>query len=60
MSLFLALKVVHVMAAILAVGTSVTSTLWLARAGRDRDQWRFDRVCGSAARRVPCRIRVLG
>jgi uncharacterized membrane protein len=35
---FLALKVVHVLAAILAVGTSVASTLWLARAGRDRDR----------------------
>jgi uncharacterized membrane protein len=38
MSLFLGLKVVHILAAILAVGTSVTSTFWLARAGRDRDR----------------------
>ncbi len=35
---FLALKVVHILAAILAVGTSVSSTFWLARAGRDRDR----------------------
>jgi uncharacterized membrane protein len=38
MSPFLALKVVHILAAILAVGTSVASTLWLVRAGRDRDR----------------------
>ena len=38
MSLFLALKVVHILAAIVAVGTSVSSTFWLARAGRDRDR----------------------
>lgn len=38
MTPFLALKVVHILAAILAVGTSVASTLWLARAGGDRDR----------------------
>jgi uncharacterized membrane protein len=38
MSVFLALKVVHVLAAIVAVGTSVTSTFWLARAGRHQDR----------------------
>ena len=37
MSLFLGLKVLHILAAIVAVGTSVTSTFWLARASRDRD-----------------------
>lgn len=44
MSPFLALKVIHILAAIVAVGTSVTSTLWLARAGRDRDRlvWVLD------------------
>lgn len=38
MSVFLALKVIHILAAIVAVGTSVTSTFWLARAGRHRDR----------------------
>ncbi|MBI3748170.1 MAG: DUF2269 family protein [Chloroflexi bacterium] len=44
MSPFLALKVVHIVLAILAVGTSVTSTFWLARAGVDRDRlvWALD------------------
>ena len=48
MSLFLALKLVHVLAAIVAVGTSVSSTFWLARAGRDRDRlvWALDGVRG--------------
>ena len=46
MSLFLALKVVHILAAIVAVGTSVTSTFWLARADRDRDRllWALEGV----------------
>ena len=46
MSPFLALKVFHVLMAILAVGTSVTSTFWLARAGVDRDRlvWALDGV----------------
>lgn len=44
MSPFLALKVLHILAAIVAVGTSVASTLWLARAGRDHDRlvWALD------------------
>lgn len=48
MSLFLALKVVHILAAIVAVGTSVTSTFWIARAGRDRDRllWALEGVRG--------------
>ncbi len=46
MSPFLALKVFHVLAAIVAVGTSVTSTFWLARAGTERDRlvWALDGV----------------
>lgn len=48
MSPFLALKVIHILAAIVAVGTSVTSTMWLARAGRDRDRllWALEGVRG--------------
>lgn len=44
MSLFLVLKLVHVLAAIVAVGTNVTSTFWLARAERDRGRlpWTLD------------------
>ncbi len=44
MSLFLALKVAHVLLAIVAVGTSVASTFWVARAGLDRDRlvWALD------------------
>jgi len=47
-SLLLALKVTHIIAAIVAVGTNVSSTLWLARAGRDRDRliWALDGVRG--------------
>jgi uncharacterized membrane protein len=43
-SLVLALKVVHILAAILAVGSSVTSVWWLRRAGLDRDRlvWVLD------------------
>jgi uncharacterized membrane protein len=43
-SIFLALKVVHVLAAITAVGTSVTSVFWLDRAGLDpgRLVWALD------------------
>ena len=44
MSLVLALKVVHVLAAIVAVGSSVASVYWLRRAGLDRDRlvWVLD------------------
>src|ERR1035437_3297661 len=38
--LFLALKVVHILSAIVAVGSNVTSVFWLDRAGRDRDRLR--------------------
>jgi uncharacterized membrane protein len=38
---FLLLKVVHVLAAIVAVGSNVTYGFWLARAGRDREQLLF-------------------
>ena len=46
MSPFLALKAFHILAAIVAVGTSVTSTFWLARAGTNRDRlvWALDGV----------------
>ena len=46
MSLFVALKLIHILAAIVAVGTSVTSTFWLARAGQERDRlvWALDGV----------------
>ena len=44
MSILLVAKVIHVLAVITAVGTSVTSVLWLRRAGRDRDRlvWMLD------------------
>lgn len=32
------LKLIHVVAAIVAVGTNVTYTFWLTKAGRDRDR----------------------
>jgi uncharacterized membrane protein len=35
---FLILKLIHVVAAIVAVGANVTYAFWLRRAGRDRDQ----------------------
>lgn len=38
MSIFLALKVVHILSAITAVGSNVTSVVWLDRAGSDRDR----------------------
>ena len=38
MDAILLLKLVHVLAAIVAVGANVTYTFWLARAGRDRDR----------------------
>ncbi len=46
MSLFLALKVVHILSAIVAVGSNITSVFWLDRAGRDRDRlvWALEGV----------------
>ena len=41
MSLILLLKVVHVLAAIVAVGSNVTYAFWLNRAGRDRERLLF-------------------
>jgi uncharacterized membrane protein len=38
MDTFLWLKLVHVIAAIVAVGSNITYSFWLARAGRDRDR----------------------
>lgn len=38
MESFLLLKVVHVLAAIVALGANVTYAFWLAYAGRDRDR----------------------
>ena len=38
MSLILLLKVVHIVAAIVAVGSNVTYAFWLRRAGLDRDR----------------------
>ncbi len=38
MSVFLAFKVVHILSAIVAVGSNVTSVFWLARAGLDHDR----------------------
>lgn len=38
MSLFIVLKVVHVLSAIVGVGANVTYAFWLRRAGRDRDR----------------------
>jgi uncharacterized membrane protein len=35
---FLALKLVHVLAAIVALGANVTYAMWLSAAGRDRDR----------------------
>ena len=57
MSLFLALKVIHVLAAITAVGANVTYAFWLRRAGTDRDRLlysidgvrRMDRVIANPA-----------
>lgn len=57
MSFYLALKVIHVLAAIIAVGGNLTYSFWLARAGRDRDRliWtlesirRFDRAIANPA-----------
>lgn len=44
MSAFLVLKLLHVLVAIIALGTNVTSTFWRARAGRDPDRlpWTLD------------------
>jgi uncharacterized membrane protein len=46
MSAFLALKVVHVLAAIVAVGANLTYAFWLRRAGLDRDRlsWTIESV----------------
>jgi len=43
---FLLLKVIHVLAAIVAVGANVTYAFWLRRAGRDRERlvWTLDGV----------------
>jgi uncharacterized membrane protein len=41
MSLFIALKIVHVMAAITAVGANVTYAFWLRLAGSDRTRLLF-------------------
>jgi uncharacterized membrane protein len=41
MSLLILLKVVHVLAAIVAVGSNVTYAFWLRRAGRERSQLLF-------------------
>ena len=38
MSIFLIVKVVHILAVITAVGTNVTSVLWLRRAGLERER----------------------
>jgi uncharacterized membrane protein len=40
-TLILLLKVVHILAAIVAVGSNVTYAFWLARAGRDRERLVF-------------------
>jgi uncharacterized membrane protein len=52
-SIFLALKVVHILSAITAVGSNVTSVFWLDRAGLDRDRliWALEGV-----RRLDMRI----
>jgi uncharacterized membrane protein len=57
MSLFIALKVVHILSAITAVGANVTYAFWLRRAGLDRDRLlysiegvrRMDRVIANPA-----------
>jgi uncharacterized membrane protein len=41
MALIPLLKLVHVLAAIVAVGANVTYAIWLRRAGRDRDRLLF-------------------
>lgn len=41
MTPILLLKVVHILAAIVAVGSNITYAFWLARAGRDRDRLIF-------------------
>ena len=41
MTLILLLKVVHILAAIVAVGSNVTYAFWLRRAGLDRDRLIF-------------------
>jgi uncharacterized membrane protein len=46
MSAFLVLKVIHVLAAIVAVGANVTYAFWLRRAGLDRDRltWTIESI----------------
>ena len=41
MSLFIALKIIHVLAAITAVGANVTYAFWLRRGGTDRERLLF-------------------
>lgn len=41
MTLILLLKIVHILAAIVAVGSNVTYAFWLARAERDRERLVF-------------------
>lgn len=38
MSIYVALKIIHVLAAIVALGANVTYAFWLRRAGHDRDR----------------------
>ena len=38
MPIFLALKVVHILAAVVALGATVTYAFWLQQAGRDRER----------------------
>ena len=57
MSLFIALKVIHVLSAITAVGANVTYAFWLRRGGTDRERLlysidgvrRMDRVIANPA-----------
>lgn len=41
MSVIVLLKLIHVLAAIVAVGSNVTYAFWLGRAGRDRERLLF-------------------
>ena len=47
MSLFIALKVIHVLSAITAVGANVTYAFWLRRGGTDRDAAALSRSTAS-------------
>lgn len=46
LSVFLLLKFVHVLSAVVAVGANVTYAFWLRRAGRDRERlvWTIDSI----------------